>query len=257
MKITKTSKQPVLIENDNNLNIEIEKNIQAEIILITKSNKSKLNQKINIQTKEKSSLTIYHVQINSKKTIHSLTKTAKLEKNSKLNWIDIHLGNKELNFKLKNELKTNSKSSTKCITFTKDNQIYNIEQETVHKSKSSHSETLHRGILNNKSLTSSKFKIKIEKNCPNSKAYQKSENILLSNDCNCTSTPILEVETDNVSCSHGASISHINEDKLFYLLSRSLNENEAKQIILEGFITEWIENEKVKELILKEVQKNA
>ncbi len=261
MKITKNKiillkneivDEPILIEKKSNLTIILEENSQAEIIQFCKYNDLKFNQKIKINLKKNSTLTFYTIQYNSNHTKNNLEKHAKIDGNATLNLIDIYLGNKELNSKdIIELLKPNSKSITKCITFSNKDQIYNIEQEIIHKSKSAQSQMFHRGILNDTSQTNYKAIIKVQKNCPNTKSFQKSENILLSEECNCTSTPVLEVLTDNVSCSHGASISHLNEDKLFYLLSRSLNEKEAKQIILEGFITELILNEKVKTLVIE------
>ncbi|NBU97002.1 MAG: Fe-S cluster assembly protein SufD, partial [Spirochaetia bacterium] len=58
------------------------------------------------------------------------------------------------------------------------------------------------------------------------------------------SMPKLEVFADDVKCSHGATMSEINEDQLFYLMSRGLSLSDSRHLIVEGFITEILDKMK-------------
>ena len=53
--------------------------------------------------------------------------------------------------------------------------------------------------------------------------------------------PELEIYADDVKCSHGSSSGNLDENKIFYLMTRGLNKNQAKKILLEGFFLEVIE----------------
>ena len=55
------------------------------------------------------------------------------------------------------------------------------------------------------------------------------------------SMPKLEVFADDVKCSHGATVGEVNEEQLFYLMSRGLTENEARFLIIEGFLKEVLD----------------
>ena len=71
-------------------------------------------------------------------------------------------------------------------------------------------------------------------------AYQKNNNILLSNDVKMNSKPQLEIYADDVKCSHGATSGQLDEDALFYMRSRGVNEKEAKLLLMHAFTKEVI-----------------
>ena len=78
--------------------------------------------------------------------------------------------------------------------------------------------------------------IRIEPDAPQSEAYQENRNLLLSERSRADSIPELEILTDEVSCSHGATVAPIDPEQLFYLSSRGLGADEAIQLIVRGFI---------------------
>ncbi len=65
--------------------------------------------------------------------------------------------------------------------------------------------------------------------------YQKNENLMLSDDANILAQPGLEIITDDVKCSHGTTITNIDDDQLFYLTSRGIPLKEAEQLVIRGF----------------------
>lgn len=71
-------------------------------------------------------------------------------------------------------------------------------------------------------------------------AHQKSETILLGDQAHCDALPILDVHHDDVVCSHGAAIGRIEDDALFYLTSRGLDEKTALHLLIESFFQDYL-----------------
>ncbi|NMB94092.1 MAG: Fe-S cluster assembly protein SufD, partial [Flexilinea flocculi] len=68
-----------------------------------------------------------------------------------------------------------------------------------------------------------------------SDGYQKNENLMLSPNAHAASKPGLEILTDDVRCSHGTTITEIDPNQIFYLMSRGIPETDAKRLVIQGF----------------------
>ncbi len=79
--------------------------------------------------------------------------------------------------------------------------------------------------------------IVIDKNCGSSNSFLTERILLLSDSARAEAVPELEILTDDVRCSHAASVSKIPEAQLFYLMSRGVSREEAKKLVVEGFLT--------------------
>jgi Fe-S cluster assembly protein SufD len=80
--------------------------------------------------------------------------------------------------------------------------------------------------------------IRVMKGAQGTDAYQTNRNLILSEDAHADSLPNLEIEADDVRCSHGATIGQQDEQQLFYLMSRGLPRAIAEKLIVEGFFEE-------------------
>ncbi len=78
--------------------------------------------------------------------------------------------------------------------------------------------------------------IRIEKGAPGSEAYQENRNLLLSERCRADTIPELEILTDEVTCTHGATAAPVDPEQLFYLRSRGLPGAEALRLVVRGFL---------------------
>ncbi len=78
--------------------------------------------------------------------------------------------------------------------------------------------------------------IVIEKNAVHSQAHQQHKTLILSPQAQVSSIPNLEVHTHQVACGHGSAIAHLDADHLFYLASRGLSYEQAKDLIVQGFL---------------------
>jgi Fe-S cluster assembly protein SufD len=71
--------------------------------------------------------------------------------------------------------------------------------------------------------------------------YQSSRNLILDTRAHADAIPGLEIKTDDVRCSHGATISQIDADQIFYLRSRGLDEATAREMIVNGFFQDIVD----------------
>ena len=78
--------------------------------------------------------------------------------------------------------------------------------------------------------------IKVEKNANGTNAYQANRNLVLSETVRCDSRPLLEIESNNLRCTHGATIGRLDENQVFYLRSRGLRDPDARQLLIEAFL---------------------
>ncbi len=102
------------------------------------------------------------------------------------------------------------------------------------------SDLLYKNALSDRSRTIFGGLIRVEPHAHFTDAYQKVRNLLLSDDAEANSMPGLEILADNVKCSHGATSGQVDEEEMFYLLSRGIPEIVAKQLVVAGFLDEVI-----------------
>jgi Fe-S cluster assembly scaffold protein SufB len=90
--------------------------------------------------------------------------------------------------------------------------------------------------------------IRIEKTAKNSRAYLAEHGMILGKDARADAIPGLEIETNDVKATHSASVAQINDEELFYIMSRGLTEDEAKKLIIVGFFEPVVERIPVPEI---------
>ena len=103
----------------------------------------------------------------------------------------------------------------------------------------------YKGVLNDKSRAVFNGKVFVRLNASGTDAQQSNKNLLLSNDARIDTKPQLEIFNDDVKCSHGATVGQLEEEELFYLLSRGLNEDLARNLLTYGFAEEIINKIKI------------
>ncbi len=127
-----------------------------------------------------------------------------------------------------------------------------IDQRTlqIHESPHAASDLLYKNALDDQAHTIFAGLIRVAPGAHFTDAYQKVRNLLLSDEAEANSAPGLEIEADNVRCTHGATSGQIEGEELFYLLSRGITKSAAQRLIVYGFLNEAIErvpNEAVRE----------
>ena len=111
------------------------------------------------------------------------------------------------------------------------------------------SDEKYKGILKDKSTAVFNGKIMVHLDAQKTNAYQRNQNILLSDDATINTKPQLEIFADDVKCTHGATIGQMDEEQMFYLRSRGIPENEARKLLLNAFADDIAEKIKIPELV--------
>jgi len=102
------------------------------------------------------------------------------------------------------------------------------------------SNQLYKGILNGASRGVFNGKIFVKKIAQQTNSYQLNKNLLLGKDARIDTKPQLEIFADDVKCTHGATISQLNEDEIFYLRSRCIPKKKAISLLSHGFVDDII-----------------
>ena len=98
------------------------------------------------------------------------------------------------------------------------------------------SDLLFKVVLMDRASSIYRGLIKVHKNAQGTDAYQANRNLLLSPKARADSMPLLEIEANEVRCTHGATIGRVDELQLFYLMSRGISRRQAEKIIVDGFL---------------------
>ncbi len=108
----------------------------------------------------------------------------------------------------------------------------------LHAAPHASSDLLYKGALKDRSRAIFRGMIRVLKGAQGTDAYQTNRNLILSEDAHADSLPNLEIEADDVRCSHGATIGQQDEAQTFYLMSRGLTRAQAEKLIVSGFFEE-------------------
>ena len=110
------------------------------------------------------------------------------------------------------------------------------------------SNQLFKGVLDEMATGAFNGKIYVHKDAQKTMAYQRNNNILMTDNAKMDTRPQLEIYADDVKCSHGATVGRLDDDALFYMQSRGINKRDALLMLMFGFAHEVIRNIKVEAL---------
>ncbi len=111
-----------------------------------------------------------------------------------------------------------------------------IDSLTDHIAPNTKGDVLYRGIIRDRAHTIFDGLIKVEKQAQQTDSYLANHNLLLSPKARADSLPTLEIEANDVRCTHGATVGQIDEEQLFYMRCRGMSRNEAERLIVAGFV---------------------
>ena len=113
---------------------------------------------------------------------------------------------------------------------------YELNLVMTHSVPNTFGRVMVKGIAENGARVKVKGLVKIEKEAQNTDSFLSMKILLLDKQSGATAEPELEIKANQVKASHSASVGKIDEEQLFYLASRGINEKEAKNIIIKGFL---------------------
>lgn len=172
-----------------------------------------------------------------------VTKRAQVLKNGLMEWIDGNIGSK-VNMKYPACILKEKGATGNCISIavaTK-NQIQDAGAKMIHLAENTKSNIISKSIASSGGDASYRGTVYIDKKAKNSKATVKCDTIILDDISKSDTIPSNTVCNNSSYLEHEATVSKLDKDKLFYLMSRGLNEEKAKELLIMGFIEEFREN---------------
>ena len=123
----------------------------------------------------------------------------------------------------------------------KDDQHVDHFTSVDHQVKQANSRQIYRGIIDDSAKAVFTGKVMVRQDAQQTSAEQLNKNLLLSSDAEVDTRPQLQIDADDVKCSHGATIGQLDEQQLFYLRTRGVKEKAARRLLSEGFAAAVIE----------------
>lgn len=121
------------------------------------------------------------------------------------------------------------------VTFATDRQVLSYYTQQTHQAEHTRSDLLYKDVLRDRARVIWRGMIRVDKNAQQTDGYQRNDSLLLSPTCRADSIPGLEIEADEVRCTHGATAGRVDEEQIFYCMCRGLSRYEAMHMIVEGF----------------------
>jgi Fe-S cluster assembly protein SufD len=134
-----------------------------------------------------------------------------------------------------------SRSDMLGLYFARGKQHFDHSTRQDHVSPQANSDLLYKGALYDESRTIFRGVIRVFPKAQRTDAYQTNRNLLLSDRAEAVSLPNLEIEADDVKCSHGATVGQLDEEEMFYLRSRGLTREQAEKLAIFGFFGEVLD----------------
>ncbi|MCK5076016.1 MAG: Fe-S cluster assembly protein SufD, partial [Calditrichia bacterium] len=128
------------------------------------------------------------------------------------------------------------------ICFASQNQHVHQTTMQIHEAPNSFSNLKYNTVVTDNAHTVYRGMIRAEENAQKIDAYQHNKNLILSDNAKADSIPGLEILTDDLSCSHGSTVGQIDQEQLYYLISRGIKEEDAKQLIVAGFLENIVQS---------------
>ncbi len=135
---------------------------------------------------------------------------------------------------------TNSEANLYGVSFTDRKQHVDNFIRVLHEKPECRSNQLYRNVLDNESSGAFSGRIHVKRDAQKTNAYQKNNNLLLTDKAQMQTKPQLIIEADDVKCSHGATVGQIDEEALFYLRARGIGENQARLMLTNAFSYEVV-----------------
>ena len=163
------------------------------------------------------------------------------QRDSRLTGINVNLGADLARADVTSHLEgSGSESEMLALWFGDRDQHFDHHTCQHHAARSAHSDLLYKGALTDSAESVFRGLIRVEPDAQLTDAYQTNRNLLLSDEASARTLPNLEIEADDVRCSHGATVGQVEARQLFYLMSRGLTREQAERLLVFGFFDEVI-----------------
>ena len=120
--------------------------------------------------------------------------------------------------------------------------------QVIHAAPHCESNQIYKNVLNEKSTGAFSGRIHVVRDAQKTNAFQRNNNLLLTDEATMQTKPQLIIDADDVKCSHGATVGQIDEEALFYLRARGINEDQARLMMMNAFAHEVVKEIKLEPL---------
>jgi Fe-S cluster assembly protein SufD len=170
------------------------------------------------------------------------TQRAEIGRDASLEWVALGFGSAR--GKVRMETKLAGRGSSAKVTgayagLGSQHLDYDTTQE--HAAPDTTSDLAFRGVLSESATAVWRGMIRVDPPAQRTDAFQESRNLLLSPTAHADAIPGLEIEADDVRCTHAAAVAQVDAEQLYYLRSRGLREADAKKLVIDGFLQELVE----------------
>jgi Fe-S cluster assembly protein SufD len=170
------------------------------------------------------------------------TQRAEVERDAHLDWVALGFGSSRGKVRMETRL-AGSGSSARVTGAYAGNGSQHLDFDTTqeHAAPNTTSDLAFRGVLEESATAVWRGMIRVDPGAQQTDAYQESRNLLLSKSAHADAIPGLEIEANDVRCTHAAAVAQIDPEQLHYLRSHGLSDEQAKRLIIEGFLEALVE----------------
>lgn len=224
------------------LSIFVEEDVQAQVVETSASldrTQNFINTLTHINVSSESHLKYCRIQNQNLNSYDMVQTTINLENQSQLNSLVLSKGGKLSRHNLRCNINGSGVLATSNgVYYGTGDQVIDHHTWIKHSRGGSVSRQLYKGVLDDYSKAIFNGNIKIDKDCQGADSSQLNKNLLLSPHAEINSLPEMDIYSDDVKATHGAAIGQMNEEEIFYLLSRGISAETSKKMIKNGFLSE-------------------
>jgi Fe-S cluster assembly protein SufD len=184
---------------------------------------------------------------------------ARVGNDGQLDWITGQMGGKFVKTFMEIELDgTGSWGRMSAMYFPDGQQFMDLDTQQNHNAPHTTSDLLFKGVLKDQSRSVWQGMIKVLPGAQKTDGFQANRNMIMGRDARADSIPGLEIEADDVRCTHASATGQIEEEMLYYLMTRGLPRNEAEKLVVDGFfvpVLDRIPFENVRERLMAYVER--
>ena len=189
----------------------------------------------------------------SAETWHFASHHARVGRDAELDWVAGGFGSKKGKTRIQNDLSGPGGTSRVTGAYFADGEQH-LDYDTFQEHIAPHctSDFAFKGALRDNATAVWRGMIRVEPDAQKKNAYQECRNLMLSPTAHAIPIPGLEIMANDVRCTHGATVSRVDREQLFYLMSRGLPRAEAERLVVRGFfqdVLDRIELEPVREAV--------
>jgi Fe-S cluster assembly protein SufD len=165
------------------------------------------------------------------------TQRAVIDRDGELHWVTLGFGSGNGKVRMETQLRGPGASAKVTGAYAgRGRQHLDFDTTQEHAAPNTTSDLAFRGVLGGRSSAVWRGMIKVDPGAQGTDAFQESRNLLLSKRAHADAIPGLEIEANDVRCTHAAAISQIDREQLFYLMSHGLTREQATRLVIDGFL---------------------